>query len=158
MNVLINTGVQKRIVFRLANELFAVKIEKVKEIIKPTAITRVPKTPNYLEGVINLRGKIVPVLNLRKRFNMSEQDNKQKRFLIIGYKKALVGIVVDEVSEVIEFSEEEIISPPLISRTFNSEYLEGIIRRDNEIIVLLSIDNLLDDEIVRIKNDSPRKD
>ncbi len=151
MDTVVDKQIQRRIVFVLADEYFGVEIEKVKEIIRPIHITRVPKSSNAVEGVINLRGKVVPVINLAKRFGIAHEEDPHRRFLVVEHNRALVGLIVDGVDEVVEFTEEEVLPPPLISQTFNREFLEGIIKRDDKIVVLVSIDKLLNKEIERIK-------
>lgn len=144
----------RRIVFKLADEHYAVDIRKVKEIIKVMHITRVPKSAPYVEGVINLRGRVLPVLNLRKRFNMPETEGSTKRFLVVEHNGALVGLIVDAVDEVLEFTEDMVLPPPLLSRTFNREFLEGIVKRQDDIVILLSIEKLLDKEIERLRSNA----
>ncbi len=154
MSIDTETKVERRIVFKLSDEHYAVDIRRVKEIIKVLPITRVPKSVSYLEGVINLRGRVVPVLNLRKRFNLPELEGVSKRFLVVEHKGALMALVVDGVDEVLEFTDDMVLPPPLLSQTFNKEFLEGIVKRDEDIVILLSIEKLLDREIERLKGNA----
>ncbi len=151
MSTEVERTLQRRIVFRLSDEFYGVDIRQVKEIIRPVHITRVPKTASYVEGVFNLRGRVVPVLNLRRRFNIEESEGWAQRFLVAEHKGALVGLMVDAVEGVLEFTGEMVLPPPVLTETFNREFLDGIVKRGEEIVILLDIERLLEREVESIK-------
>ena len=102
--------------FNLDEEEYGVDVLKVREIIRMPTVTRVPNTPHYIEGVINLRGKVIPIISMRKKFNLSDMDNdKQTRIMVMDMDGELMGFVVDSVSEVIRISEVEIQQKPMSS-------------------------------------------
>ena len=134
--------------FRLANEEFAFEIIRITEIIRLKEITEIPTAPKFIEGVINLRGKIIPVIDLRKRFNIGDKERTRgSRIMIAEFKKnQLVGIVVDEVTQVINVSEEEVMPPPATITSVGGAYIESIIKQGDKITVMLNIDKIFSDE------------
>ena len=139
----------KKIVgFSLKNENFAFDIMRVIEIIRLKEITAVPTAPDFIEGVINLRGKIIPIIDLRKRFSLQSQ-NRDKNFRIIIVeldKTQLVGIIVDEVSKVIVVSEEEVMPPPPTVANIGGKYIENIVKIEDRIVVILNIEKIFSEE------------
>lgn len=135
---------QQIVVFNLNNENYGVTISTVESIIKMQAITRVPHSPHYVEGVTNLRGKVIPVIDLNRRFDLPvvEQTNGC-RIIIVNIKKDVVGMVVDAVSEVLTISDGDIEPPPQISMTIHSSFISGIARLDDRLIILLDLDQII---------------
>jgi len=135
---------RKIVGFMLKDEFFAFDIMKVIEIIKLKEITEVPTAPPFIEGVINLRGKIIPIIDLRKRFGLeSDERDKKYRIIIVDLgKKQLVGVVVDEVMKVINVSEENILPPPPTVADTGGKYIESIVKIDEMIMVMLDIDRI----------------
>ena len=135
------------VVFDLAHEHYGVDISAVEGIIKMQAITAVPRAPQFVEGVTNLRGKILPVIDLRKRFGLSsEEATKDTRIVVVeipataseaGATGATVGIVVDGVSEVLRVSQEAIEPPSPIVTTVDSAFIRGIAKVDDRLVILL---------------------
>jgi purine-binding chemotaxis protein CheW len=134
--------------FNLENEEYGVEVLKVREIIRMPNITRVPNTPHYVEGVINLRGKVIPIISLRKRFNLnSSEADSRTRIMVMDMTNNLTGFVVDSVAEVIRVSSDEIQpAPPVISGSIEQECLSGVINRADRLLVLLDLERMFSRE------------
>lgn len=130
--------------FSLGDEEFGVHVLKVREIIRMPEVTRVPNTPPYVEGVINLRGKVIPVMSMRKRFGLEMQDfDSRTRIMVMDVDGELMGFIVDAVSEVIRISEEEIQPPPpVVSSGVDHECLSGVISQSDRLLVLLDLEKV----------------
>lgn len=139
---------RKIVSFKLKDEEFAFDIMKIIEVIKIKEITEVPTAPSFVEGIINLRGKIIPIIDLRKRFNLeSKERTKENRIIIIEYQqKQFVGIIVDEVHKVINVKKEEILPPPSTLISAGGKYIDSIIKIGDRIIVLLNIEKIFTEE------------
>src|SRR5512136_2393008 len=112
--------------FRLADDIYAVDIMRIKEIIRPQKLTALPKSPAFVEGVLNLRGQVIPVIDLRKKFEMPLRDiDPNRRLLIITLAGCVMGIAVDEVTEVITIPVANIKPAPQVTRGVDAEYLLG---------------------------------
>jgi len=133
------------LVFRLDKEEYGVDIQKVTTIIeKDMAIARVPKTPDFIEGVINLRGEIVPVMNLRKKFNLpAVEDTEDTRIIIIKLEDLAIGLIVDSVAEVIHLSEDSIETISSFSAEVSLDYILGVGKVDGRIVTLLNLEKLI---------------
>jgi purine-binding chemotaxis protein CheW len=133
------------VTFFLSQEEFGVDILLVQEIIRPAPITEVPNTPRFVEGVINLRGKVVPVIDLRKRLNIpTTEADKATRVIIIELEKRVTGFVVDSVSKVITVPAGSVQSAPdMIMSGVESEYITGVSRIDDRLIILLDFSKIL---------------
>ncbi len=132
------------VIFTLGKELYGVTIHSVESIIKLQAITEVPRTASYILGVTNLRGTVVPVLDLRKRFNLlSSENSSNTRIVIVNAEGAKVGIVVDEVTEVLKVSRDAIQPPPPMSTTIESAFINGIARINDRLVILLDLEKVL---------------
>jgi len=132
------------VVFDVANESYAVTIARVHEIIRLQTITIIPGAPECVEGVINLRGKVIPVLDLRKRFHLHAQDHtRSSRIVVVEINDQMLGLVVDGVSEVLRISTERIEPPSPLVAGIDSHYLRGIAKLDGRLIVLLDLDQVL---------------
>ncbi len=131
--------------FKIGSEEFGVNILQVQEINRPIQITHVPNAPNFIEGVINLRGKIVPVVNLRKKFGLGEKEiDKNTRVIVVELNNKIVGFIVDSVSEVLRISKKVVEPPPeLISSGIDSEYIIGIAKLEERILILLDLEKVL---------------
>jgi purine-binding chemotaxis protein CheW len=133
------------VVFELANEFYGINIAVVESIIKMQAITQLPQTPTYIKGVTNLRGTVLPVIDLRIRFGLaSQQDTKQTRVIIVTMGNIKVGVMVDGVSEVLRVSDEIIEPLPPMVNAVNSDFLKGIVRLQDRLIILLEVERVLD--------------
>ncbi len=131
--------------FDLGDEVFAINIFQVQEIIRMIEITKVPNTPSFVEGVINLRGKVIPVVDLRKRFHLPvKEDNPQERIIVAKVNNKPVGMIVDEVSEVLRFSRENVEpTPSLLSEGIDSQSVAGVAKIQDRLLILLDLDNFL---------------
>jgi purine-binding chemotaxis protein CheW len=137
----------KFLTFAVGKEAYGIEIKFVTEIICMQEITEVPELPNYIKGIINLRGKIIPVLDIRIRFKKeSKEYNDRTCIVVIEIKEALVGIIVDSVSEVINIEDSNIVLPPDIKTGFNNRYVRGIGKVEKEVKLLLDCDKLLNDD------------
>jgi len=129
--------------FRISNELYGIDIMQIKEIIKPKAITEVPHAPEYLPGVISLRGTIVPVIDMLKRLNFnSEPDLHNQRIIVVRSGSGFTGLIVDEVTQVIRIDKNYIETAPTALEGEDSTFINGIGRRDNLMIILLNLDSI----------------
>jgi len=138
------TGNLQLVSFTLGEEEYAVDILKVREIIRVPNITRVPRAPEFVEGVINLRGKVIPVIDLRKRFGLSAGDYTKGTRIIVLELERTIGMVVDGVSQVLRLGAESVEPPPPIVSGISSEYLKGVGKVDDRLIILLDVDKILD--------------
>lgn len=130
--------------FNLDNEEYGVDVLKVREIIRMPSITRVPNTPHYVEGVINLRGKVIPIINMRRRFGLIEVEyDKQTRIMVMDVEGELMGFIVDAVSEVIRISSSEIQpSPAVVTSGIDQECIAGVINQADRLLVLLDLQKM----------------
>ncbi len=132
------------VVFELANEQYGVDIAMVEGIIKMQQITVVPHAPSFVEGVTNLRGSVLPVIDLRKRFNLpQEETTKNSRIIHIAIDNVKVGMIVDAVSEVLRVSEEAVEPTPPIVTTVDSAFITGIAKLEGRLIILLDLGKVL---------------
>lgn len=134
---------RKLVVFDLAGELYGLDIFDVREIVKDTPVTRIPQTPEFVEGVVNLRGKIIPVIDLRKRFGFAKgEKTKDARIIIVDIAGQEAGLVVDSVKEVAAV-EEDTIEPAPDVITVNAAFVEGLAKKDDKLIIIIKLGLLL---------------
>jgi len=139
------TEVLQLVTFKLAGEDYATDILKVQEINRMVEITSVPNAPHYVEGVINLRGKVIPVVNLRKKFGfVVKETDAQSRIMVVDVGKT-IGIIVDSVSEVLRLRADTVETPPSITENGSSEYIRGIGKLEDRLLILLDLDKLFGD-------------
>ena len=141
----------KYLTFTLAEEEYGIGILKIKEIIGMMPITTVPQTPEFVKGVINLRGKVIPVVDLRLRFGMGEIDYTDRTCIIVVEIQGeagivLMGIVVDSVSEVLNIKADEIEETPTFGTKLNTEYILGMAKMEGSVKILLDISRVLQSE------------
>lgn len=139
-----NSELIQLVSFNLDQEEYGVDVLKVREIIRMPNVTRVPNTPHYVEGVINLRGKVIPIISMRKKFSLGDIDNdKQTRIMVMDMEGELMGFIVDSVSEVIRISEAEIQPPPpVVQGGIDQVCLSGVINRADRLLVLLELEKI----------------
>ncbi|MBK7455162.1 MAG: chemotaxis protein CheW [Anaerolineales bacterium] len=136
---------QQLVIFELANEFYGINISVVESIIKMQSITQLPQSPAYVKGVTNLRGSVLPVIDLRSRFALEpKEDTRQTRIIIVTMGTIKVGVTVDGVSEVLRVSDELIEPLPPMVNSVNSVFLKGIVRLENRLIILLELGKVLD--------------
>jgi len=133
------------VTFKLAGQKYAVEILKVQEINNMKDITPIPNAPGYVEGAVNLRGKVIPVLNLRKKFHMAEIAlSDASKIIIIDVRGIIMGVIVDAVSDVLRISSDVVEPPPAVAMSVRSEFILGVAKLPNELVILLDMDKLLD--------------
>ncbi|MBE1446423.1 chemotaxis protein CheW [Paenibacillus sp. OAS669] len=145
----------KVIVFALENEEYGVEVEKVRTIERMQPMTRVPKTPEFVRGVINLRGVVTPVIDLRGRFRFKETEfTDSSRIIIVGVNDIEVGLIVDSANDVIDVDTDSIEDPPEIVGGIKAKYLRGIAKvSDDRLLILLNLQEVLNkSEIVQLEN------
>lgn len=135
------------VTFSIGEEEFGVDILKVQEIIRTMEITKVPRAPEFVEGVINLRGKVIPIIDLRRRFGLdSREHDKHTRIIVIEINNMIVGFVVDSVSEVLRIPANTVEPPPPVVAGLESEYISGVGKLEDRLLILLDLDRLLSGE------------
>ncbi|MDD5773907.1 MAG: chemotaxis protein CheW [bacterium] len=142
------------VIFFMAGEEFGVDISQIKEIIRMQDITSIPSAPEFIMGVINLRGQIIAVMNLAKRFGLKEIKLTDKaRIIVAEVKDNTVGLIVDEVPEVLRIPEESIDpAPEMIETQIHSEFIKGVGKLENRLVILLDVDRILShEEIKKVK-------
>ncbi|SFM25712.1 chemotaxis protein CheW [Methanolobus profundi] len=141
----IDDDLNQLVIFSLGVEEFGINIMQVQEIIRMPEITRIPRSPEYVKGVINLRGKIIVVMDLDKRFGMSTQEiTDESRIVVVDIDGTIVGLVVDSVSEVIRLNSSSIEqTPEIISQKINAEYLNGVGKLEDRLLILLNLKNIV---------------
>lgn len=139
------TRAGKYLTFVLAEEEYGLEILKVREINGMMDITAVPRTPEYVEGVINLRGKVIPVMDLRLKFGMEQAEHTEETCIIVVDVNGLeMGIIVDKVSEVLDIMSEEIEDTPTFGTNVNTEFILGMSKSGGKVTILLDISKVLD--------------
>lgn len=132
------------VVFLLGAESYGVEISRVHEIIRLQAVTRVPRSPLFVEGVINLRGKVIPVVDLRRRFGLpSAEHTRASRTVVVEIGDQVVGLVVDAVSEVLSINSATIEPASPVVAGVDSEYIQGIAKLPERLVILLDLDRVL---------------
>lgn len=135
------------VTFSIGEEEFGVNILQVQEIIRTMEITNVPRAPEFVEGVINLRGKVIPIVDMRSRFGLeSKEHDKYTRIIVIEIDMIIVGFVVDSVSEVLRLPANSVQPPPPVVAGMDSEYIDGVGKLEDRLLILLDLDSLLDNE------------
>ena len=135
--------------FMLADEEYGVEVLKVREIIRMPTITRMPNVPQHVEGIINLRGKVIPIISMRRRFSLMEcESNSQTRIIIMDVCGSLTGFVVDAVSEVIRIHSSEIQPPPsmVLSGGVGQEFITGVFNHAERLLIIMDIDRMFSDD------------
>jgi purine-binding chemotaxis protein CheW len=136
----------KFLTFILGNETYGIEIKHVTEIIGIQPVTEVPELPEYIKGIINLRGKIIPVMDVRLRFKKAFREyNDRTCVIVVDIKDISIGLIVDSVAEVLSIPEDQIVVPPDISKGGN-KYIKGIGKTGNEVKLLLDCNKLLNEE------------
>ncbi|HHX18220.1 MAG TPA: purine-binding chemotaxis protein CheW [Clostridium sp.] len=134
------------VVFTLNGEVCGVDASQVKEIVKFEGLTKMPKMPKFIDGILNLRGIVVPVVNLIKRFNLgNEEITKKTKIIIIEVEEKLIGFIVDDVTEILKLSSQNIESTPDIIQKSYNHYLEYVGKKDDKLISILDLTNVLTD-------------
>jgi purine-binding chemotaxis protein CheW len=137
------------VTFQLGEELYGVDIMDVKEIVKLSEVRPIPNAPYYVEGIFNLRREIIPVINLHKRFRLKklevpedESSDFEGGFIILNIQGNKVGIIIDRIARVVTINPEDVKEPPQMLNGIGTEYIRGVIRRENGYIIMLDINRL----------------
>ena len=139
---------EQLVTFGLGGEEFGVDIMRVQEIIRIPPVTRVPNSPLYVEGVINLRGNIIPVINLRKRFGMdSAEETDLSRIIVLQVEDKVFGIRVDAVTEVLRLDSEGIEPPPPVALGMDAQYIRGVGKIGERLLILLDLQHIMGEEL-----------
>ena len=145
--------------YKLGDETFALDITKVREVLDFTTVTKVPRTPEFMRGVINLRGSVVPVVDLRLKFGMTKTENGVNTCIIITEvtvdgDTTILGCLADSVQEVLDLDEEHIAPAPRIGTKLRTEFIRGMGKRGDRFIIILDIDKVFSaDELALVKQD-----
>ena len=137
----------KFLTFALGKEEYGVEIQYVTEIIGIQAITPIPNLPSYVKGIINLRGKIIPVMDVRLRFGKEPREyNDRTCVVVVDIRNVAIGLIVDAVSEVLSIPDEEIVPPPEVNKAFQNRYIKGIGKTAGGVKLLLECERLIGEE------------
>ena len=135
------------LIFLLGNESYGIEIKYVTEIIGIHTITEIPQFPKYIKGIINLRGKIIPVMDVRVRFKKELREyNDRTCVIVVDIKNISVGLIVDSVTEVLTIQEQDIVEPPQINKSFSNTYIKRIGKVGNDVKLLLDCEKLLNED------------
>jgi purine-binding chemotaxis protein CheW len=157
MNIAVDTTINSYLSFRLSEEVFAANVGKVLEILELTKITKVPKAPDYMRGVINLRGSVLPVIDTRIKFGLPLIPETVNTCIIvlsiqIDQEDLRVGALVDAVQEVLELTPDMISAPPSIGNKYRSEFIQGMGKVGDDFIMILDVDQVFSlDELLNMK-------
>ena len=139
-----NMATHQLVKFVIDDESFGVEITKVREILKPQEIFKVPNTPTFIEGLLNLRGNVVTIYNLRKKFNMKEIPfDDETKIIIVSVNELLVGFIVDRVNEIIRIDDEDIQDTPSSIMSLDKKFLSGVAKINEKLVLLLDLEKVL---------------
>ena len=135
------------LVFTLCKELFAFNVGYAVEVLSEKPVKRVPELPDFISGLVDVRGDMVPVVDMRQRFGMSKGDSrKRKRFLIVRTSLGRIALIVDEVLSIVDMSQEKVKKPPMLFRGISKKYLEGLYKIGELMYIVLNIEEILTSE------------
>ncbi len=138
------TSLQQFVGFSLAEVDYAFEIRRIQEIILMPPVTRIPQMPDWIDGLINLRGSVIPVVNMRKRFELEPRaSDEYTRIIVLNHSGKTIGVVVDSVSRVIKLTNDEIQPPPVTINSQERACLQGVAKVDDRLVVILDVDRLL---------------
>jgi purine-binding chemotaxis protein CheW len=136
---------QKYAVFKIGEENFGIEINRVVEILSTQKVHSIPDLPDFLSGVITVRGQIIPLLDLRKRFGVLQSSGKEL-IIVIRYDNEKLGVLVDQVKEIATFKRDEVLNPPAIFKGLKRKYLAGLGKKGDKVVIILNVDDLLTSE------------
>jgi len=151
MSVAEITDTRQYLTFKLSNEIFGIDVAKVREVLDMVAITAIPRTPDFMSGVINLRGSVVPVVDFRLCFGMSKTESTRNTCIVVvevllDDEPTVIGALADSVEEVVDLEPGQIQPPPRIGTRIRTDFIRGMGTRDSEFIVILDIDRVFSSE------------
>jgi len=142
-----NVNDKQYLTFKIANENYGLELTQAKEIIKPPKVTNVPNTEESIQGVINLRGQVIPVIDMITKLGLNEKEKEgyknEKRIVVINIKEILIGLYVDNVKEVVKLSDNEIEDVQETKKGIRQEYIKGVSTTSDSLIIIIDLDNLL---------------
>lgn len=139
--------------FKIGSEEYGIDILKVQEINRMPDITKVPQAPHFVDGVINLRGKVIPIINTRRKFNLEQKEHdKDTRIVVADINGEVIGLVVDSVNEVLRIPGSIVESPPNVAIESGADYITGVARLDNRLLILLDLGRLVNNTISEISS------
>jgi purine-binding chemotaxis protein CheW len=142
--VIVDDDILQLVSFNIGDEEFGVDILKVQEINRMTEITRVPNAPEFVEGVINLRGKVIPIIDLRNRLNMPQKEfYKQTRIVVVELENKIIGFIVDQVNEVLRINKSITEPPPPMVAGIEAEFITAIAKLEGRLLILLDLNRIL---------------
>ena len=152
----------KFLTFLMANEKYGLEILKVREIMGMMDVTSVPTTPPFVRGVINLRGKVIPVVDLRLKFGLEAKEDTQRTCIIVVHlthtaQEMTMGIIVDEVSDVLDIDQNQIEPPPSFGANIRTDFILGMGKVDQKVMTMLDIDRVLSDQEIALVESSSEK-
>src|SRR5579863_2074495 len=157
------TETRQYLTFKLGNEVFATDVAKVREVLDLTSITAIPRTPPFMRGVINLRGSVVPVVDLRLCFDMSKTESTRNTCIVVvevllDNESTIIGALADSVEEVIDLEPEQIQPAPRIGTQIRTEFIKGMGKRDAQFIMILDIDKVFSaEELATVRGQEPNR-
>jgi purine-binding chemotaxis protein CheW len=157
------TETRQYLTFKLGNETFATDVAKVREVLDLTNITSIPRTPDFMAGVINLRGSVVPVVDLRLCFEMSKTESTRNTCIVVvevllENESTVIGALADSVEEVIDLEPDQIQPAPCIGTQIRTDFIKGMGKRDNQFIMILDIDRVFSaEELAVVRAQEPGK-
>ncbi len=141
-----HTGSMQLVSFKLAEETYGIEITKIREIILVGEITRIPETPSYVKGLINLRSTVIPVIDLRVRFSLADAElTADSRIMVLNVGRRTIGIIVDSVNEVLRVTQQQISPAPPTVASSGNDYMTGLVRLKDDLLILLDVDRLFGD-------------
>lgn len=140
-------SLKRWVTFKLENEKYCINVMQVQEVLRMTEIAPVPGAPDYVIGIINLRGNVVTITDTRKRFGLGGREiDDDSRIIIVEIKNNVVGILVDSVTDVVDLENSEIEATPNIGNEESNKYIQGVSSKDGELLIIINLDNFLTDE------------
>jgi len=134
---------QQNVIFKLDNVEYGIDILQVNEIVKIQSIIKIPNTPEYVDGVINLRGTVIPIVDLKVKFNLGRKErDEDTRIIVVNVNAKTLGIVVDEVAEVVRINEDQIDNSSAISAHINDNYIKGVAKVADRLIIILDLEKI----------------
>ncbi len=145
---------RKIVYFELGGEGFGIDIKEIKEIINYQKVTYVPKLPVFIEGVVNLRGVVIPIIDLRKRFDLDAERSSERKIIIVSVGGRIVGLVVSKVTSITTVSNSDLLASPKMVQGVEADYIEGAVETGEDLILLLNLSKILTAE-EKLKLESP---
>lgn len=137
---------EKAVVFRLNNEEFAIDIQQVERILGFIEPTKVPESPYFIKGIIKYQNNILPIMDLNAKFNKQNNDNINSKIIVVKHNEKSIGLLVDDVQEVIDVKKDEIESTPEVISQYSNKYINGILKKENRIIMIIDTEKILTKE------------